>query len=173
MVLRDEMIKALPPLKVRFLSYEAYARASVTDIFKPEDLADAVTKKAETFATSMMRNNGDGSFTLVPLPDEAQLAPVYGLLAQDVDGDGVTDLLLAGNFDGFKPDVARMADSYGLVLRGAKGGSFTAMSHLASGFVVPGQSRGILRVRSRAGELIVVARNNDRPLVFRLTGRTK
>ena len=172
-VLRDEMIKALPPLKVRFLSYEAYARASVTDIFKPEDLADAVTKKAETFSSSLMRNNGDGSFTLVPLPDEAQLAPVYGLLARDVDGDGITDLLLAGNFDGFKPDIARMSESYGLVLRGSKNGRFTALSHLASGFVVPGQARGILRVRSRTGDLFVVARNNDRPLVFRLTGRTK
>ena len=172
MVLRDEMIKALPPLKVRFLSYEAYARASVTDIFKPEDLADAVTKKAETFSSSLMRNNGDGSFTLVALPDAAQEAPVYGLLAQDVDGDGVTDLLLAGNFDGFKPDIARMADSYGLVLRGSKNGTFTALSHRASGFVVQGQSRGILRVRTRTGDLFVVARNNDRPLVFRLTGRT-
>ena len=170
LVMRDEMIRALPPLKVRFLSYEAYAKAVVTDIFKPEDLADAVQKKVETFTTSLMRNNGDGSFTLVPLPDEAQIAPVYGIAAQDVDGDGITDLLLAGNFDGFKPDIARTSESYGLVLRGAKGGTYSAMSHLASGFVVPGQSRAILRVRSRDGERFVVARNNDRPLVFKRTG---
>ena len=167
LVMRDEMIKALPPLKVRFLSYEAYAKAGVADIFKPEDLADAVQKKAETFLTSMMRNNGDGSFTLVPLPDEAQMAPVYGIAAEDLDGDGISDLLLAGNFDGFKPDIARTSESYGLVLRGATGGTFTPLSHLASGFVVPGSSRAILRVRSRAGNVFVVARNNDRPLVFR------
>ena len=167
-VLRDEMIKALPPLKVRFLSYEAYARAGVTDIFKPEELADAVMKKAEVFASSMVRNNGDGSFTLVPLPDEAQLAPVYGMLARDLDGDGITDLMLAGNFDGFKPDIARTSESYGLVLRGSKSGAFTALPHLTSGFVVPGQSREILRVRSRGGDRFVVARNNDRPLVFKL-----
>ena len=172
-VLRDEMIKALPPLKVRFLSYEAYARAGVTDIWKPEDLADAVQKKAEMFATSLMRNNGDGSFTMVPLPDEAQVAPVYGILARDVDGDGITDLMLAGNFDGFKPDIARASDSYGLVLRGSKSGAFTPMTHLASGFVVPGQSRDILSLRSSAGALVFVARNNDRPLVFRPNGRTK
>ena len=47
-----------------------------------------MVKKAYTFATSLVRNNGDGSFTLVPLPREAQLAPVYGILAGDVDGDG-------------------------------------------------------------------------------------
>ncbi|MBC7841739.1 MAG: VCBS repeat-containing protein [Gemmatimonadaceae bacterium] len=173
LVLRDEMIKALPPLKVRFLSYEAYARAGVTDIWKPEDLAGAVQKKAEMFATSLMRNNGDGSFTMMPLPDEAQVAPVYGILARDADGDGITDLLLAGNFDGFKPDIARASDSYGLLLRGSKGGTFTPMTQRASGFVVPGQSRDILSLRSGASDLVFVARNNDRPLVFRHNGRTR
>ena len=48
-----------------------------------------------TFATSLVRNNGDGSFTLIPLPVEAQLAPVYGILASDIDGDGHTDLCIA------------------------------------------------------------------------------
>ena len=75
--------------------------------------------------------------------------------------------------DGFKPDIARTSESYGLVLRGAKGGRFTPLSQLASGFVVPGQSRAILRVRSRAGNVFVVARNNDRPLVFRLNGKAR
>jgi enediyne biosynthesis protein E4 len=32
---------------------------------------------------------------------------------------------------------------------------------------VPGQSRDIQRVRTAHGDLFVVARNNDRPLVFR------
>ena len=171
-VLRDEMIRALPPLKVRFLSYTEYAKASVTDIFTSEDLADAVQKKAETFATSLMRNNGDGSFTLVALPAEAQLAPVYGIVAADVDQDGITDLLLAGNLDGVKPDVARLSDSYGVMLRGAKGGAFSAVPRMQSGFFVPGQTRALLRLRARDGIRVVSARNNDRPLFFRLNPPT-
>jgi len=167
LVLRDEMIKALPPLKVRFLSYTEYAKAGVTDIFRPDELSAAVQKKAEVFATSVIRNDGDGSFTLVPLPDEAQLAPVYGIALTDADGDGVNDLLLAGNFDGFKPDIARASDSYGVLLRGAKDGTFSAVRQPASGFRVPGQSREVLRLRSRDGVFLLVARNNDRPLVFR------
>lgn len=166
--LRDDLIKALPYLKARFPSYKDYARRTVTDIFTPQELADAIEKKASTFATSVALNNGDGSFTLVPLPPEAQLAPVYGILATDVDRDGHVDLLLAGNFDGFKPEIGRMAATYGLVLRGDGKGHFTPLQASQSGFFAPGQSRDIARVRTARGDLFVVTRNNDRPLIFRL-----
>jgi hypothetical protein len=164
---RDELIAALPALKPRYPRYEDYARQTVTDIFSPADLKGAVFKQARTFATALARNNGDGSFTLVPLPREAQLAPVYAILARDVDGDGKTDLLLAGNFDGVKPEIGRMSAGYGLLLSGDGAGGFTPVRAARSGFVVPGQARDIQRVRTRRGDLYVVTRNNDRPLVFR------
>jgi hypothetical protein len=165
--LRDDLIKAIPSLKARYLNYKDYARQTITDIFPPKDLADALLKTVYTFATSVAHNNGDGSFTLTPLPDAAQLAPVYGILATDADRDGKPDLLLAGNFDGFKPEIGRMSASYGLMLRGDGKGGYTPLRALESGLVVPGQTRDIQRVRTADGELIVVARNNDRPLVFR------
>jgi hypothetical protein len=169
LALRDEFIRALPSFKSRFTSYHDYAGKTVTDIFTPQELSDAIVKRAYTFATTLVRNDGNGSFTLVPLPDEAQLAPVYGIVATDVDRDGKTDLLLAGNFDGFKPDIGRMSASYGLLLRGDGHGAFTPVRAPESGFVVPGQARDIQRVRSVGGDVYVVARNNDRPLVFRAT----
>jgi len=167
--MRDELITALPYLRARYPRYADYAGQTVTDIFAPAELAGATFKQARTFATALVRNNGDGSFTLVPLPPEAQLAPVYGILAQDVDGDGKLDLLLAGNFDGVQPEIGRMSASYGLVLRGDGKGRFTPVRAVHSGFVVPGQARDIQRVRTRRGDLYVVTRNNDRPLIFRST----
>jgi enediyne biosynthesis protein E4 len=165
--MRDDLIKTLPYLKARYLNYKDYAGQTVTDIVPPEQLADAVLKTAYTFATTLARNNGDGSFTLVPLPREAQLAPVYGILAHDFDRDGTLDLLLAGNFDGVKPEIGRMSASYGLFLRGDGRGNFAPVRTLESGFLVPGQARDIQRVRTPQGDLYVVTRNNDRPLVFR------
>jgi hypothetical protein len=167
--LRDDLIRSLPYLKARYIKYNDYARQAVTDVFTPGELADAQVSTVYTFATSLAHNNGDGSFTLAPLPPEAQLAPVYGILATDVDRDGHTDLLLAGNFDGFKPEIGRMSASRGLLLRGDGQGGFTPVLGPESGFVVPGQARDIQRVRTAGGERIVVARNNDRPLVFRDT----
>ena len=165
--MRDELVAALPALKARYPRYEDYARQTVSDIFSAADLKGAVFKQAHTFATTLARNNGDGSFTLVPLPREAQLAPVYGILARDVDGDGKMDLLLAGNFDGVKPEIGRMAAGYGLVLTGDGAGRFTPVRADHSGFLVPGQARDIQRLRTRRGDLYVVTRNNDRPLIFR------
>ncbi|MGQ0561797.1 MAG: VCBS repeat-containing protein [Gemmatimonadota bacterium] len=167
--LRDDLIKTLTYLKSRYLEYEDYAGQTVSDIFKPEELAAAVLKKAHTFATTLVRNNGDGSFTLVPLPIEAQLAPVYGILAHDFDADGTLDVLLAGNFDGVEPEYGRLSASYGLFLRGHGNGQFEPLPVERSGFFVPGQARDIQRILTARGDAFVVTRNNDRPLVFRHT----
>ncbi len=164
--LRDELLVALPYLKPRYPTYKSYATQRVTDIFSAAELSGAAHKVAYTFATSFVRHNADGSFTVVPLPAEAQLAPVYGLLG--VEGEqGRTDLLLAGNFDGFKPEIGRMHSSDGLLLRADGKGSFTPVRGDESGFRVPGEARDIQRIRTADGVLIVVSRNNDTPLVFR------
>ena len=63
-----------------------------------------------------------------------------------------------------------MAASYGL--RPSRRRTRAASRRRArpeSGFFVPGQTRDIQRVRTAAGERYVVARNNDRPLLFRPT----
>jgi hypothetical protein len=167
LVLRDDLLRALPYLKGRYLKYTDYAGKTAADIFGAQGLADAVRKEARTFATALAKNNGDGSFTLVPLPREAQIAPVYGMLASDFDRDGALDLLLAGNFDGVKPELGRMSAGHGQFLRGDGTGRFTSVPASESGFRVPGQARDIQRLRTRRGDVYVVTRNNDRPLVFR------
>jgi hypothetical protein len=169
LALRDDLLRALPMLASRLPSYASYSGKTVEEIFTPAELKDAVVRQTYTFATSLVRNDGNGRFTLVPLPDEAQLAPVYGILAADVDGDSHADLMLAGNFDGFRPEIGRMAASYGLLLRGDGKGSFTPSRAPESGFEVPGQARDITRVRTAMGDAYIVARNNDRPLLFRAT----
>ena len=166
LALRDELTNALPYLKPRYPKYSDYAGQTVAQILGSA-LNDAVVKQAETFATTLALSNRDGSYTLVPLPSEAQIAPVYGVLAGDFNHDGNVDLLLAGNFSGVQPEIGSMMASYGLMLRGNGRGGFTPLYGDQSGFVVAGESRDIQRLRTRRGDLYVVARNNDRPLFFR------
>jgi hypothetical protein len=170
LTLRDDLIQSLAFLKDRYLNYKDYARQTVADVFPKKDLDEAVVKTAYTFATSLVRNNGNGSFTMVPLPLEAQIAPVYGILAGDFEGKGSTDLIMAGNFDAVKPDIGKMSAGYGVYLRGDGKGHFTPVRALESGWLVSGQARDIQRVRTRTGSIYIVSRNNDRPLVFATAG---
>ena len=166
LTLRDDLIRSLSFLKDRYADYKEYARQTVADVFPQKDLDDAVVKSAYTFATSLVKNNGDGSFSLVPLPLEAQIAPIYGIIGGDFEGKGRTDLIMAGNFDAVKPEIGKMSAGYGVYLRGDGKGHFTPVRALESGFSVPGQARDIQRVRTRNGPIYIVSRNNDRPLIF-------
>jgi hypothetical protein len=168
--LRDDLIRSLPYLKGRYSDYKQYAKQTFNDVFSQQELGGALVKNVYTFATALAQNNGDGTFTIVPLPAETQIAPIYGILATDVDGDGKPDLLMAGNFDGVQPELGKMSAGFGIYLRGDGKGKFTAVRALESGFVVPGQARDIQRVRTRKGVIYIVSRNNDRPLVFRAGG---
>jgi hypothetical protein len=167
LALRDDLIRSLTFLKDRYLNYKDYAKQTMADVFPKTELTDAVIRNAYTFESALLRNNGNGSFTLIPLPREAQMSPVYGILAGDYDGDGKVDLLLAGNFDGLKPELGKMDASYGLFLHGDGRGHFTPIRTVDSGFFVPGQARDIVRVRTASGYKYFVSRNNDRPLIFR------
>jgi FG-GAP repeat. len=168
LAMRDALLTALPYLKPRLKGYKEYASQRIADIFTPEELSDATHKFVYTFASTLLRNNGDGSFTMSALPSEAQLAPMYGIQAADIDGDGHPELLMAGNVDGFQPEIGRMSSSAGVVLKWDGKRGFTPMDASSSGFRVPGQARDIQRVRTATGDVYVVARNNDAPLVFRV-----
>jgi hypothetical protein len=166
LVLRDDLIKTVPPWKARFLNYKDYALQTLDDVVPAAERKDAIVKQAHRFETTLMKRGPNGGYVFEALPLEAQLAPVFGIAAADVNGDGTTDLLLGGNFDGVKPELGRMAASQGLLLLGDGKGKFDAVRPADSGFRVLGQVRAVARVKGRTGTRIIVARNNAAPLVF-------
>ncbi|MDT7855776.1 VCBS repeat-containing protein [Rubrivirga sp. S365] len=162
--LRGELTKQLPMLKRDRLAHRDYVGQSVEDLLTPAQRANAVEREAVQLASVYAENRGGGAWAVRPLPFEAQLAPMAAVLAGDVDGDGRLDLLLAGNRDGLKPDLGRQAASAGVLLRGDGRGGFAAVP--GSGFRVPGQTRGLVRVETPGGPLVVAVRTDDAPLVF-------
>ena len=128
-------------------------------------LGDAVAAKileARVFSNSIAVNNGNGTFSLHPMPREAQFAPVYATVAGDFDGDGNIDLVLAGNFFGFTPLLGRHDASYGLLLHGDGKGAFTAADMTETKLVIDGQVRHMALLGGPGGmKRIAVARNND------------
>ena len=180
MASRDDLIAQMEGLRREYPSYTQFGARQIEDLVPPEALAGADVKEAYTFASAYAENHGNpGSgpgqaptFTLRALPTEAQFAPVNALLSGDVDGDGHTDLLLAGGLYGVRPDRGRYDALYGLVLRGDGVGGFTPVDLEASGLVIEGEARGLAWLRRADGErLVLVARNNDQLQAIRVRAR--
>jgi len=119
-------------------------------------------------ATSIAMNNGNGTFSLKALPIEAQLAPIHALLIKDFNNDENLDLLIGGNFYQSKPELGIYDASYGLLLKGNGMGKFTALSAKESGFSVKGAIRDFVQINTSNEALILVARNNDSVLFYRI-----
>ena len=156
---RDALLGQISPLKKRFTSYAAYADATVADVFPEDQLGEALVLEAYDFATALFENEG-GLFRRRPLPLEAQFAPVNGILAQDFDRDGQTDLLLVGNNFASRAQEERYDAGQGLFLRGRPGLDFEAWSPARSGLVAPGDARRLAFLNTRNGSVVLVA-NND------------
>ncbi len=165
---RDEFVGLIPRLRTRYATYADFGAARVEDIFPAGDLAQATFREARVFASSVALNNGNGTFTVRPLPAEAQFAPIRAVLVDDFDGDGRPDLLVGGNLYGVPPVLGRYDASYGLLLSGTGDGRFEAVDMERSGLMIEGQVRHMGWLRQADGRrLIVVARNNDKLQVLR------
>ena len=109
-------------------------------------------------------SDGQGSFSLQPLPVEAQFAPIYAALASDYTGDGIADLLVGGNFSGVTPVLGKYDASYGLLLRGDGAGHFTAVDMEQSGVAIAGEVRRMRALRAANGDRLIVVARNDTPV---------
>jgi hypothetical protein len=165
---RDELLAVLPHLRDRYLSYADFGGSRLEDVFPESELREAEIREATVFASSVALNDGNGTFSLEPLPTEAQFAPIHAVLVDDFDDDGTADLLTAGNFYGVRPLRGRYDASYGLLLRGNGEGRFQPVGIEASGLVIEGQVRDMRFLERADGErLIVIARNNDSLRILR------
>lgn len=134
------MRNAVPSLTEKFPSYEAYARAGLTDIFG-DDKAQMKERRVRVLESVVLLNRGD-HFEVTALPVEAQWSPVFGLNVADLDGDGREDLFVAQNFFAVEADLERQDAGRGLCLLGDGRGGWRVLSGMESGVKVYGEQRG-------------------------------
>jgi hypothetical protein len=131
---------ALPEMRERMGSFDAYARAALPEIYAPA-WSTLKERQATWLESTVFLNRGD-HFEAVVLPLEAQLAPAFAVNAADLDGDGHVDLFLSQNFFSTPPHVSRYDAGRGLWLRGDGRGGFQAVPGQESGLSIYGEQRG-------------------------------
>jgi enediyne biosynthesis protein E4 len=130
-------------------------------------LEEAMVLNATNFNSSYLENKGNDQFELRPLPRQAQFSTVYGIHTGDFTRDGIPDLILAGNFSGFRIKYGNYDANRGLLLAGDGQGNFSAVSNQISGLNIRGEVRDIAVIRISPGrELLIFARNNDHALIY-------
>jgi len=166
MVQKQELIKQLPQLKKKFIYNEVYSEAAVEDVFPQAELDAAINLKAYTLETCWWENQ-NGKFVKRKLPIQAQTSPVQGILFEDFTGDGIKDLLMAGNKYQLEVETNRCDAGNGVLLKGDGRGGFSFVENSASGFWASKEVRDLALYRNFEGKkMVFVVNNGAAPQVF-------
>jgi enediyne biosynthesis protein E4 len=165
---RKELTAAIPSIVRRYPKNDDFARASLEDILGAPKLAGALKFTATELRSGVFLSQPDGRHSFEPLPRLAQIAPLYGVVATDIDADGHMDLYAVQNSHAPVPVVGRFDGGLSLWLRGDGRGGFTPVPPRESGLVVPGDAKALvmLDLDDDGWPEFLVSRNHDSTLAF-------
>jgi hypothetical protein len=161
---KEELEKQMPAIRKVFLMYKDFAGKTVQEIFG-DRLNGALVLQAQTLANGMFINDGKGNFQFHSLPLEMQAAPAFAYMIDDIDYDGLKDIIAGGNFYGVLPYEGRYDANWGDILVNKKK-QYEYMPPVKTGWLTRGEVRDIKKIKTAKEEIYVVARNNDSLLFF-------
>ena len=159
------MAKQIPLINKEFLSYNAFAKADIDQLFDTKKLKEAEKKKAYQFASVYFENTGDLTFKTQELPFLAQSSSVHDIAIDDFDKDGYPDALLVGNTYEISTQLGRLDASHGVFLHNNQKGGFDTLEN--QNCDIPGASRNIEKIKIKDSIFYVIGRNNDTPLFLK------
>jgi hypothetical protein len=166
---RDDIVKQMIGMRVKFQNYKSFATATMDEVLTPEMRKGALRLKANTLQSVYLRNDGNGKFTMIDLPTQAQLSELCGMCVDDFDGDGNLDVVANGNDYGTELTTGRYDAFNGLMLKGDGKGNFKPLSILQSGIYIPGNGKALAKVAGAHGNyLLAASQNRDVMKIFEM-----
>ena len=145
---RDELLDQFVPLRKKFTNYTSYAKATINDLFTPDEVAKAQKLDATDLRTVLFRNSyktgANPHFLLEPLPIEAQFSPTYALTAVDVNQDGLLDLITGGNREPNRVRLGKEDANLGQLFLNQGKGHFAYVPMTQSGLLWTGDVRDLV-----------------------------
>lgn len=165
---RDELVDQLPILKKKYTSYELYSTTTLSDILNEFKNKSVDQRKITTLETTLLINH-HGNFEKGTLPIQAQFAPVYSILSQDLNDDHYPDLILAGNQTHARVRTGNMDALFGTVLINDTKNGFEYMPQYRSGLQLKGDVKDMALINRH----LIVTVNNGPVKLYKLNKLSK
>ena len=163
---RDQLIDQVPSMRKKFVRYKDYSGKTLDGIFTEAEKKNMDVFKTNFFASGVLMNEGNNTFRFIPFPEKAQLSTINDMVIDDIDADGIKDILVCGNSD----DPAVMVGVYdatsALFLKGTGKGNFAAVPAAENGLKVRGESRKMVYLKDKGKTTLVFLKNGEAAQVF-------
>jgi len=161
---RECSSQQVPEIAQKFPTYVSFAESDLPDILG-KDMETALHYKAYLFSSVILIND-NGRLTIKPLPVEAQLSAINGIVVNDFDRDGIKDILLGGNKFDVEVETTAADASPGVLLKGTGDLNFRSMKPNESGFFIPYNVKDIQAIKIKDQWGILVGINNEALRIF-------
>ena len=162
---RGDLLKQLPILQRRLISYRKYANCTIDDLFTKEELEQSDTLTANHFVSTFFRNDS-GSFEAIPLPIHCQFAPIYAI--EVLEHNDQTYIITAGNNEQANIESGPYDSGRINVYRYTENGEFDYISPLKTGLNVEGDIRSMDIIKKGEDYRLLIGVNDDKVQEFEL-----
>ena len=154
---REELERQIKGLQGKYESYADYAGKTIQEIFPEDLLENAIIQYTRHVESSLVINNGDGTFHIKPLPNQLQFSPVNRFI--ELKGQDRTLILAAGNIYGMNPTFGRHDASFGWLMT-VHGNTIEVIDPIHYGFRIRGEVQDLATIKFKNSDYILVGIND-------------
>ncbi|ULC59060.1 VCBS repeat-containing protein [Flaviramulus sp. BrNp1-15] len=162
---KDELVKQIPLLNKKYLSYQNFANAKFNDLLPSDKIKSAYKKHVYELASCYFENLGNNTFKKHQLPLMTQVSTVNDMFVDDFNNDSFLDILLVGNNYEISTHLGKLDASHGSLLLNDKEGFFHEIENQQ--FDISGPARNIEKIEINDNIYFIVSRNNDTPIFLK------
>lgn len=157
----------LPSISKKFPTFRSFADAGIKDLL-PKVSDNGILLETKFFSSAFFIKK-QNDFELMKLPIEAQFAPVQSILVDDLNGDGIKDILLAGNQLQSEIETTRADAGIGCLLMQDKNKKWEIVPAHKSGISIPYDVKDMKILNVKGKKHLIVASNADSLRIFDLS----
>jgi len=153
----------MPFIKEKFPSFQAFAEASLTDIYGEKNLDNALHYEVKMLASIYLENLGNGEFEIRKLPNATQISPIMDF--EIIEDQGAKNIVIVGNHYNSEVETVRYDASYGFVLS-YEDEQFMVKDPGLTGFVSKGNAKHMTIINSKKEKHVLITNNDSQINMF-------